>query len=260
MLESFIAARVGMGDFSRLPAVHGHGSANFTAHAVPLLLLLWAGAGAVAAKPASAGGTTSYWRPYKQTGICRKSGPVAPQAASSRSKRPSSASDRLLAGLLAMRNAPDLSGARRAGSSAAADRGRLVAERHRSPGALPPPALVGAGCGPAEPVAGRAQSRLSQAAALHLPDAARVHWLLLQLCDLAGGGVYVLEEPGRSLQLRDLVAGRLPRGAYATLALSYDGRQRCTSPLPKCGPVQRPHALGIDWTHAATGRAGAARS
>jgi mono/diheme cytochrome c family protein len=42
--------------------------------------------------------------------------------------------------------------------------------------------------------------------------------------DLAGGGVYVLEEPGRSLRVRDLVAGRLPRGAYTTPMLSYDGR------------------------------------
>lgn len=42
--------------------------------------------------------------------------------------------------------------------------------------------------------------------------------------DVAGGGVFVLEEPGRSLKTRDLIAGRLPRGNYATLALSYDGR------------------------------------
>lgn len=42
--------------------------------------------------------------------------------------------------------------------------------------------------------------------------------------DVAGGGVFVLEEPGRSLQTRDLIGGRLPRGNYTTLALSYDGR------------------------------------
>jgi len=40
--------------------------------------------------------------------------------------------------------------------------------------------------------------------------------------DIAGGGVYVLDEPGRSLKIRDLVEGRLPRGNYATLSLSYD--------------------------------------
>jgi len=42
--------------------------------------------------------------------------------------------------------------------------------------------------------------------------------------DVAGGGVYVLEEPGRSLAVRDLIRGRLPRGNYTTLALSYDAR------------------------------------
>ncbi|MCH7558294.1 MAG: hypothetical protein IIB56_12680 [Planctomycetes bacterium] len=42
--------------------------------------------------------------------------------------------------------------------------------------------------------------------------------------DIAGGGVYVLEEPGRSLKVRNLINGRLPRGNYTTLALSYDAR------------------------------------
>ena len=42
--------------------------------------------------------------------------------------------------------------------------------------------------------------------------------------DLAGGGVFVLERPGRSLQTRDLISGRLPRGNYTTLSLGYDGR------------------------------------
>ena len=36
--------------------------------------------------------------------------------------------------------------------------------------------------------------------------------------------MFVLENPGRSFQTRDLIAGRLPRGNYTTLALSYDGR------------------------------------
>jgi hypothetical protein len=40
--------------------------------------------------------------------------------------------------------------------------------------------------------------------------------------DIAGGGVYVLERPGRSLDVRDLIRGRLPQGNYTTLALSYD--------------------------------------
>jgi hypothetical protein len=40
----------------------------------------------------------------------------------------------------------------------------------------------------------------------------------------AGGGVFVLEEPGRSLRTRDLLRGRLPEGHYTTLALSHDAR------------------------------------
>jgi len=42
--------------------------------------------------------------------------------------------------------------------------------------------------------------------------------------DISGGGIYVLDEPGRSLKIRDLIAGRLPKGNYTTLALSYDAR------------------------------------
>ncbi|UCG59960.1 MAG: hypothetical protein JSU70_10640 [Phycisphaerales bacterium] len=40
--------------------------------------------------------------------------------------------------------------------------------------------------------------------------------------DIAGGGVCILEEPGRSLGIRDLSRGRLGKGNYTTLALSYD--------------------------------------
>ena len=42
--------------------------------------------------------------------------------------------------------------------------------------------------------------------------------------DVAGGGVFVLERPGVSFEVRDLIAGRLPRGNYTTLALGYDAR------------------------------------
>jgi hypothetical protein len=42
--------------------------------------------------------------------------------------------------------------------------------------------------------------------------------------DIAGGGVYVLEEPGHSLKVHDLIRERLPRGNYTTLALSYDAQ------------------------------------
>ncbi len=40
--------------------------------------------------------------------------------------------------------------------------------------------------------------------------------------DIEGGGVYLLEQPGKSMATRDLIEGRLPRGNYTTLALSYD--------------------------------------
>ena len=42
--------------------------------------------------------------------------------------------------------------------------------------------------------------------------------------DIAGGGVYVLAQPGRSLDVRDLIRGRLPTGNYTTLAASFDAR------------------------------------
>ncbi len=42
--------------------------------------------------------------------------------------------------------------------------------------------------------------------------------------DIEGGSIYVLEEPGRSAKVRDLIDGRLPRGNYTTLALSFDAR------------------------------------
>ena len=42
--------------------------------------------------------------------------------------------------------------------------------------------------------------------------------------DIAGGGIYLLPKPGQSLQVRDLVQGRLPRGNYTTLAVSTDAR------------------------------------
>jgi len=42
--------------------------------------------------------------------------------------------------------------------------------------------------------------------------------------DIAGGGIYILEQPGRSLAVRDLIGGRLPKGNYTTLALSYDAK------------------------------------
>jgi hypothetical protein len=40
-----------------------------------------------------------------------------------------------------------------------------------------------------------------------------------------GGGVFVLEEPGRSMRVRPLVRDQLPQGAYLHPEVSYDGRR-----------------------------------
>ena len=42
--------------------------------------------------------------------------------------------------------------------------------------------------------------------------------------DIEGGGIYVLEHPGRSFDVREVIGGQLPRGNYTTLALSYDAK------------------------------------
>ncbi|HOX56035.1 MAG TPA: hypothetical protein P5205_02855 [Candidatus Paceibacterota bacterium] len=41
--------------------------------------------------------------------------------------------------------------------------------------------------------------------------------------DIAGGGIYLLPQPGQSFETVDLVQSRLPKGNFATLAGSYDG-------------------------------------
>jgi hypothetical protein len=42
--------------------------------------------------------------------------------------------------------------------------------------------------------------------------------------DIAGGGIYLLQQPGYSLACQDLTRNRLGRGNYATLALSCDAK------------------------------------
>lgn len=42
--------------------------------------------------------------------------------------------------------------------------------------------------------------------------------------DIEGGGVRILERPGRTAAVRDLTGDRLGRGNFTTLALSFDGR------------------------------------
>ncbi len=65
--------------------------------------------------------------------------------------------------------------------------------------------------------------------------------------NLAGGGVFLLEEPGESFKARDLVADGLPRGAYATPALSYDGKTIYFA-FAQVTPGPRPHRTGSDWS------------
>ncbi len=43
--------------------------------------------------------------------------------------------------------------------------------------------------------------------------------------DISGGGVYILEQPGRSFATKDLMQNRLPKGNYTTLALTPDARK-----------------------------------
>jgi len=55
-------------------------------------------------------------------------------------------------------------------------------------------------------------------------------------CARPGGGIFVLEEPGRSMTVRELAAGRLPLGAYMTPDVSWDGKRvvfaYCAVPTP----------------------------
>ncbi len=55
-------------------------------------------------------------------------------------------------------------------------------------------------------------------------------------CARPGGGVFVLEQPGQSMQCRSLTAGKLPVGSYQFVDISYDGRRILFSYCP----VDRP--------------------
>lgn len=54
---------------------------------------------------------------------------------------------------------------------------------------------------------------------------------------MEGGGVFLLKEPGRSMEATDLIAGRLPAGSYTTLAMSYDARTIWFAYAPKDRPT-----------------------
>ena len=58
---------------------------------------------------------------------------------------------------------------------------------------------------------------------------------------VTGGGVYILEEPGKSFRARSLTEGLLPQGAFSSPALSYDGK---TVYFAFCKVQDRPRPLG----------------
>jgi hypothetical protein len=60
-----------------------------------------------------------------------------------------------------------------------------------------------------------------------------------------GGGVFVLDEPGRSMRARQLAAGALPQGSYQHPEVSYDGRRvlfsYCKAETPPTGGTAGQH-------------------
>jgi len=70
-----------------------------------------------------------------------------------------------------------------------------------------------------------------------------------------GGGVYLLEEPGRTMEAKELTAGRLPPGHSVTLSLSFDAETiyfafadpRGTDPYTLPGYAQAPAAAGVEY-------------
>jgi len=62
----------------------------------------------------------------------------------------------------------------------------------------------------------------------------------------AGGGLFVLEDPGRSLACRDLLDGRLADGNVLQPCLSYDGRKIVFSFVRCAGKRYDPAAIGND--------------
>ena len=63
------------------------------------------------------------------------------------------------------------------------------------------------------------------------------------VADLGGGGVYLLRRPGQTAEVHPLTEARMPRGAFHTLALDYDGQRAYFAfvrvrPGPRDRPVQ----------------------
>lgn len=70
-----------------------------------------------------------------------------------------------------------------------------------------------------------------------------------------GGGVYLLAEPGRTMEVKELTAGRLPPGHSITLSLSFDAETiyfafadpRGTDPYTLPGYAKAPAAAGAEY-------------
>ena len=63
---------------------------------------------------------------------------------------------------------------------------------------------------------------------------------------VTGGGVYILEEPGKSLKVRSLTENLPPQGTFSSPALSYDGK---TVYFAFCEVTDqaRPHGMFNNW-------------
>ena len=60
-----------------------------------------------------------------------------------------------------------------------------------------------------------------------------------------GGSLLVLEEPGRSLRTRDMIAGRMPRGSYLEPRLSYDASHALFAFVETEGPLN-PYSMPVN--------------
>jgi len=63
-----------------------------------------------------------------------------------------------------------------------------------------------------------------------------------------GGGVYILEEPGKSFKVRNLTENLLPQGSYSSPALSYDGTTVYFA-FCEVKDQERPQGLFNNWHH-----------
>lgn len=70
-----------------------------------------------------------------------------------------------------------------------------------------------------------------------------------------GGGVYILEKPGRTMEVKELTAGLLPRGHFVTLSLSFDAETiyfafanpRGADPYTLPGYAKAPAVAGVEY-------------